>query len=107
MRKIICSIPIVALLLVCIPACGSDADNLCGKEEECAKKAGTPFSKTECEDNFKKAKEEAKTAGCEDEYSKALSCAADIDFECSDNFDEKLSSECGAKERDLVACMTR
>lgn len=87
-------------------ACGSsDLASLCGDAEECARKAGTPFSRTECENNAKSEKEKYDTAGCGDQYGDYASCVTGLNFECSDNAGNKIAAECGREVKALADCI--
>ena len=98
-----------AVLGTVLVACGGgDADAICDQQEDCAKKASASFSVTECKQNNVKAREEADTQGCSDEYGDAESCIAGLDFQCEDfqgdGFVRKSVAECGAKVEKYNKC---
>ena len=102
-RKTAVVLSIVGMLVV---ACVSDdLSSLCGKAEECAKKSGTPFSKTECENEAQTEQEKAESAGCEEQYSEYANCVTDVDFECGDDVNTKVQAECGSKISALQKCL--
>lgn len=87
-------------------ACGaSDLADLCDKAEECAKKSGTAFSKTECQNNAKAEKEKAETKGCADQYQEYVDCVTDLDIQCGDDLTKKIQAECGSKVNPLNKCL--
>lgn len=99
LRSFVSALAVMGSVLV---ACGSDgADAICDQQQECATKASKSFSVTECKKNNVKAREEADTQGCSDEYDEAESCIAGLDFECADfqgdGFGRKSLAECGSK----------
>lgn len=90
-------------------ACGGgDADSICDQQQECATKASKSFSVTECKESNVKAREEADTEGCSDEYGEAESCIAGLEFECADfqgdGFSRKSLAECGSKLEAYSKC---
>lgn len=97
---------LVSVVVFSLVACGGGGDlsALCAKAQECAEKAGTEFSKTECENEAKEESEKADTAGCGDEYSDYASCANGVDIECGDNLGNKLLAECGAEAKAYQKC---
>lgn len=92
---------------VMVGACGGSGDlsPLCDKAQECAEKSSTPFSKTECVENAKKAREKADSVKCGDEYGDVASCVNGIDFACSDDLDKKINAECGAEIKKYEKCL--
>jgi hypothetical protein len=82
-------------------ACGTDAESVaqsyCGHLRDCAEKAGDEFSETECKDELIEATEEAETAGCAEEWDAVLDCVSDLELQCSDEADDVIEAECGAK----------
>ena len=96
---------VLSMLGMLVIACGSDdLSSICDKGEECAKKSGTPFSKTQCENEAKAEKEKAETAGCEDQYSEYVDCILGMDLECGDS-SQKVQAECGAKISAVEKCL--
>lgn len=100
---------LVAVVGMTLVACGGgDAESLCEQQEECAKKAGTGFSVTECKESLVKDREEANTEGCGDEYGEAESCIAGLEFSCADfsgdGFNKKSLAECGSKIEKYNKC---
>lgn len=83
---------------------GGDGDATCAKANECAKKAGVKYSETECRDGLVKLREQYETAGCGEEYSDYIGCVDGIDFDCADDFEKRVSAECGAEEKKLAKC---
>lgn len=83
---------------------GSTASSLCSKFRECAEKAGTGFSETECKNNFTEEAEKADTQGCGDQYDEYATCIGDIDLTCSDSFEKAISAECGSKAKAVSKC---
>lgn len=102
-RKVLVVLGTVGALLI---ACGSDdLSDLCDTAEECAKKSGTAFSKTECENEAKADKEKAETKGCADQYDEYVDCVLDIDISCGDDLNKKIQAECGGKANTLKKCL--
>lgn len=92
-----------ALLLT---ACGSsDLSSLCDKAEECAKKSGVAFSKTECVNSAKAEKEKMETSGCGDQYQDYVDCVTDLSIECGDDLTRKVEAECGSKINAVNKCL--
>ncbi len=100
MRRAIVAVALV-VGLAGLTGCGA---SLCDKAEECAKKAGTTFSKTECENTDKTNKEKADSKGCGSQYSDLASCAAGLSCD-QFNSDTGLSTNCGAKVNAYNKCM--
>lgn len=94
----------VACLSVAACGGGSDLSGTCSKQQECAEKAGTKFSKTECENDAKADAEKADTEGCGDEYGDYASCVNGIDFQCSDDVNNKIAAECGSQVKAYLKC---
>jgi len=93
------------MLGMLVVACGSDdLTSVCEKADECARKAGTAFSKTECENAAKAEKEKAETAGCADQYAEYVDCVTGLDLQCTDGT-SKIQAECGAKVNAVNKCM--
>lgn len=81
-----------------LAACGNtDLSPLCDKAEECAKKAGSAFSRSECVNDAKAEREKADTRGCGEEYQAFVDCATGLRLECGDDLPKKLAAECGGK----------
>lgn len=86
-------------------ACGGDPSaEYCGKIRQCAEKSGASFSETECTNELDVALESAETSGCGSEYDEYLSCAASLDYECSEDWSAKIASECGAALKAASKC---
>lgn len=86
-------------------ACSSsDLTGVCADLEDCAVKAGTPFSRSECEQSARAEREKAETANCGDEYGDYARCVNGINLQCTD-IQKQVSAECGASERTLSKCL--
>ncbi len=74
------------------------ADELCDEQLDCAEKAGASFSVAECKADNEKARDEAESKGCKDQYAAAESCVAGVDYTCADyagqGFADKASAQC-------------
>lgn len=99
--KIISSMAVV-LAFVALPGCGSSASSACSKAEECATKAGTTFSQTECETQVITAREKADSVNCGAEFDDAASCVSDLACGAGS---EEVNANCGAPEKTLSTCM--
>ena len=99
--KIISSMAVVFVFMA-LPGCGSSASSACAKAEECATKAGTTFSPTECETQVTTAREKADSVKCGAEFDAAASCVADLACGASS---KEVDANCGAPEKTLSTCM--
>ena len=99
--KIISSMAVV-FVFVALPGCGSSASSACAKAEECATKAGTTFSQTECETQVTTAREKADSVKCGAEFDDATSCVSDLACGASG---EVVDANCGAPQKTLNTCM--
>lgn|SRR5512140_746571 len=92
---------LLAVGMVALTGCGPDA---CAKQAECAKKAGTAFSETECRNTDKTDREKAASMNCGSQYDAAVACIAAL------NCDQLISSDaiianCGAKLTAYTKCV--
>ncbi len=87
--------------LLGIAGCQNGVGALCDKSQECATKAGTAFSRTECENNLKTDQEKADSLGCSGEYDAVLGCIADLD--CGVTLSQ-INANCGAQIKALEKC---
>ena len=99
--KIISSMAVVFVFLA-LPGCGSSASSACAKAEECATKAGTTFSQTECETQVTTAREKADSVKCGAEFDDAASCVSDLACGAST---KEVDANCGAPRKTLSTCM--
>jgi hypothetical protein len=91
-----------ALVLLALPGCGSSTTNACAKAEECATKAGTAFSQTECETKLTAAQEKADSVKCLAEFDDVQNCVSGL--ACGATSSE-INANCGALAKTLSKCM--
>ena len=92
----------VVFTFLALSGCGSSATSACAKAEECATKAGTAFSSTECETQVTTAREKADSVKCGAEFDDAASCVSDL--ACGASIKE-VDANCGAPRKTLNTCM--
>ena len=96
MKKVL----IAGLLAVGLVGCA----DVCAKSEECAKKAGTAFSITECRNEQTADREKVNTKGCSAEYADASACLAGLTCDQLNDANGILAN-CGAKLEKLNKCL--
>ena len=87
--------------LVALSGCGADA---CAKQAECAKKAGTAFSETECRATDKTDREKAASKGCGSQYDELSGCIAGLTCDQLTSLDA-IVANCGAKVNAWNKCI--
>ncbi len=92
---------ILVALAVGLAGCGA---NYCDKAEECAKKSGTAFSKTQCENTVKTEQEMADSKGCGSQYGDLESCTAGLTCDQLSSANG-IATNCGAATNAYVKCM--
>ena len=91
---------LVSMLLMGLTGCA----DICAKSEECAKKAGTTFSISECRTTAQADREKANTKGCTAEYGALESCAAALTCDQL-NSATGLTTNCGAQLEKAAKCL--
>lgn len=91
---------IAGLLAVGLVGCA----DVCSKSEECAKKAGTAFSISQCRTEATAERERVNTKGCSAEYSDASACVAGLTCDQLNDANGILTN-CGGKIEKLSKCL--
>jgi len=100
MKRVIMAAALVIGLGV-LQGCGK---SYCDVAEDCAKKAGTTFSKTQCETDVKTSKEKASSKNCGSQADDVESCYAGLSCDQL-NSDNGTTANCGGKIDALNKCM--
>ena len=89
----------LALGLMGLSGCGNAGDSICSKAAECAKKAGTAFSESQCKDDAKTTRELAASKNCGSQLDDWLNCLADL--ACGAD----ATANCGGKQNTFTKCI--
>ena len=90
----------IAVLMLAVTGCA----DICAKSEECAKKAGTAFSISECRTQAQSSREQANTKGCASEYGALEACAASLTCDQLSS-PTGLTTNCGAQIEKASRCL--
>ena len=93
---------VVAFAALLNVGCTSALDAYCGKAKECAQKAGTAFSETECKQTNQADREKAASKNCASQWDDVAGCLAGAT--CGST-NEQLRALCGAKSDAFNKCM--
>lgn len=97
-------VAICGLLALAALGCGSSSAALCSKAQDCAIKAGTSFSITDCQSNSTTNRELAVTKGCGGAFDELAACLSTLS--CTDlTSDTAQQASCGGKNNTYVKCM--
>ena len=90
----------IAVLMLAVTGCA----DICAKSEECAKKAGTAFSISDCRTQAQSGREQANTKGCAAEYNALEACAASLTCDQLSSANG-LTTNCGAQLEKAAKCL--
>ena len=91
------------MLLVAVGLSGCGVD-VCAHQEECARKAGTGFSISQCRMDSRINAEKAQSKNCTDAFQKYESCFAGLSCEQLRNVLD-IANLCGDSYRQYLTCM--
>lgn len=94
---------LVAVLLggILLAGCGVD---VCARQDECARKAGTGFSISECRVEWRISAEKAQSKNCTDAFQKYESCFGGLTCDQLRNVLD-IANLCGDSYRQYLTCM--